>query len=567
MHTPAAAPLSLDGRRWTPVVATLALVGGLAACGGASGVSSDAVSAELALAAAPAVQASPNVPRAPGKPAAPTQPTAPVKPPVPSTPASGAVSVPDPSLPQGSQTLCGLTDLPAKPASALDVRSFGAKPDDGVDDTVAIQTALDALQPGQWLVFPAGTYLHAKRLTVRVPGAVLWSEGATLHATNAQDQAVMLAADGASIYQFTLTAVTGSRLHAPWQSRIAVFDRVDRATHLRGNVIRANRIVNGGEPGTSLANSASSAGIFVYRADNFTVAANEVRRSLSDGIHVTGGSRNGRVMNNVVRETGDDMIAMVSYLKTGDWTTETAQSLASTFETQRDLQQVRNVLVANNDVEGQYWGRGISVVGGADITIRDNRIARTTLAAGILIAREASYVTWGVSNVLVQDNTIAQVQTTVPAYTPAGWPSTVSRTYHGGIEVHAFIFDDEKQSSTLAPALSVQDVRFERNTVSDTLANGVRIGEGTGVSSSLSGKRPDGSSITRVFSGGAIGRISLAGIAMSGTGGKALAIKNQPSASYNVHCEGLTSQDQPLVDAACAGVPPNVSGSTMVCGG
>ncbi len=453
------------------------------------------------------------------------------------------------------------------PANTVDVRNFGAKPDDGQDDTSAIQAALDSLQPGQWLVFPAGTYQHSRRLTVRKPGTVLWSQGATLHATNAQDQAVMLAADGASIYGFTLTAVTGSRLTAPWQSRIAVFDRVDRTTPLRGNVIRGNRVVNGGPAGSATANSASSAGIFVFRAEGFVVAGNEVRRSLSDGIHVTAGSRNGRVIGNTVRETGDDMIAMVSYLKSGHWQTETAQSLASTHAGQRDQQLVRNVLVADNDVEGQYWGRGISVVGGADITIRDNRIARTTLAAGVLLAREASYLTWGVSNVLVQDNTISQVQTTAPAYVPAGWPSTVARTGHAGIEVHAFAFDDEREYPALMSSLAVQDVRVERNSVTGTAANGVRIGEGTGVSSTLTGTLPDGSSVTRTFSGGAVGRISLSGIALSATGARALAIKNRPTTAYNVHCEGLTDQGAPLSDATCSGVAPAVSGSSMACGG
>ena len=540
-------------RAWrsTAVVAALGLV--LAGCGGADSLSEGLGDTETAMARA----SKPSRPTRPA-PAPPTEPIGqdPVVEPAPAPPA-----------PVVTPTLCALPSLPAKPVDAVDVRKFGAIPDDGRDDAAAIQAALDALQPGQWLVFPAGTYDHGRRLVVRTPGAVLWSEGATLHATNPLDQAVMLAADGASIYQFTLTAVTGSRLHAPWQSRIAVFDRVDRATHLRGNVIRGNRVIAAGAPGTATANSASSAGIFVFRADGFLIAGNEVRRSLSDGIHVTAGSRNGRVLGNTVRETGDDMIAMVSYLKSGNWQTETAQSLASTYAGQRELQLVRNVLVAANDVEGQYWGRGISVVGGSEITIRDNRIARTTLAAGVLLAREASYLTWGVSNVLVQGNTISQVQTTAPAYVPAGWPSTVTRTGHAGIEVHAFAFDDERQYPALMSSLAVEDVRLERNTVADTAANGVRIGEGSGVSSTLTGTKADGTSISRTFSGGSVGRVSLSAIALSATGAKALAIKNKPTTSYNVHCEGLTDLGVPLFDAACSGAAPAVTGSSLVCGG
>ena len=37
------------------------------------------------------------------------------------------------------------------------------------------------------------------------------------------DKAVWLEADGASVYKFTLTAVTDKRRTAPWESRIAMF--------------------------------------------------------------------------------------------------------------------------------------------------------------------------------------------------------------------------------------------------------------------------------------------------------------------------------------------------------
>ena len=103
--------------------------------------------------------------------------------------------------------------------------------------------------------------------------------------------------------------------------------------------------------------------------------------------------------------------------------------------------------------------------------------------------------------------------------------------------------------------------------MADTAANGVRIGEGSGVFSTLTATRTDASSLSRRYSGGDVGRISLSGIALSGTEARALAIKNQPTEAYNVHCEGLTNQGAPLTDAACSGAAPAVSGSSMVCGG
>src|SRR5882724_6083232 len=105
----------------------------------------------------------------------------------------------------GTTSSCGaLPPLPARPARVRRVTDFGVTPSDSVDNTDAIQRALNGLAPGEWLVFPPGRYLHSKTLHVKVPNTVLWGEGATLHATNPADEAVLLEADGASIYKFTL---------------------------------------------------------------------------------------------------------------------------------------------------------------------------------------------------------------------------------------------------------------------------------------------------------------------------------------------------------------------------
>ncbi len=445
------------------------------------------------------------------------------------------------------------------------MRSFGAVPDDGRDDTAAIQLALNSLTAGQWLVFPAGTYLHNSRLVVATTGVVLWSEGATLQATNPFDQAVELAANGVSIYNFTLTAVTGERLYAPWHSRIAIYGGIARGTPLRDNVIQGNRIINGGAPGTALANSSSSSAIYVEYADNFLVAGNEVRRSLSDGIHITGGARNGRVLFNTVRESGDDLIGLVSYMGDGDWTSETAARLTGTLSAKRDQQLVRDVLVAHNDVSGNYWGRGITVVGGADITISDNRVSLTAIGAGILLARDASFVTWGVNNVLVQDNTISQVQTLPPAYTPLNWDTSVQRTGHGAVEIHAFVFDDERAFADLAEATAVQNIRITRTTVTDAWAAGLRVGVGAGVPEALEGSDAAGRTFSRTFTGDNVGRIELSAITMSGTASPAVEVLARTTNTDNVYCEGLIEGGRATTGAACGGARPVVTGSTRSC--
>ena len=73
----------------------------------------------------------------------------------------------------------------APPAAAmpfLDVRNFGARPDDDLDDTRAVQNAIDAVANG-WmgtkgiLVFPAGTYLIADTLNSSGAGNHLMGSG------------------------------------------------------------------------------------------------------------------------------------------------------------------------------------------------------------------------------------------------------------------------------------------------------------------------------------------------------------------------------------------------------
>jgi hypothetical protein len=182
------------------------------------------------------------------------------------------------------------------------------------------------------------------------------------------------------------------------------------------------------------------AGIFVRKARRFVVARNVVYRSTADGIHVTSGSSSGLVAGNVVRETGDDMIAVVNY-GLGEPT-------------------VGDVLIEQNDVAGQYWGRGIAIVGGRNIAVRRNKVARTPFGAGILVHSETSYRTANVRGVLVEENEIREVQTRSPEYNPA---RKRRRTGHGAIDVNG---QGEQQ---------VSGVTIRKNVIEGTAQDGVTV--------------------------------------------------------------------------------------------
>jgi parallel beta-helix repeat protein len=470
----------------------------------------------------------------------------------PATPPAPGASTPAPgdSAAASTGSCTALPPLPTRPAVVKNVADFGAVPNDSVDDTDAIQRALDSLQPGDWLVFPPGRYLHSKSLHMRVANTVMWGEGATLHATNPDDLAVWVEASGASVYKFTLTAVTNTRKSTPWESRIAVFGGSNPRRLLSGNVIRGNKVVQSGDPGTPLANSSSSAGIFIYHATNFLVAENLVSRSLADGIHMTAGSSNGRVLNNTVKETGDDMIAVVSYIGAAS---TAASTVAASFDARKASDLNHHITIANNNVSGQYWGRGITVVGGENVMIDHNTISRPSGAA-VYLARETSYLTFGVRNVTVRSNKITDVSTLPPDYTVRA----VGHSGHGGIEIYSWLYTDEAAIGSLRDALSVQNIRIDNNTIERTANDGMRIGTGWGKTWSYTATA-NGASFTRNVTGGKVGLLGLTTNTMASIAKQGIAINNAPTPTYNVFCSANTDDNNPAAPALCSGTLPPVA--------
>jgi hypothetical protein len=283
-----------------------------------------------------------------------------------------------------------------------DVEAFGAKGDGVTDDSDAINLALRSVPPGATVRLRAGqTYLKRKLIEVRQPGARLSGYGATLYAVTTAEEvargkgqsplAIKLLAPG--------TSVVGVRIVSNLRRRLVGHPN-DAAVYVAG----ARQSV------VDVRIEYTSIGVLIEGASDFTIARNAVQRTQADAIHVTGRSYGGRVVCNVVRETGDDMIAVVDY--------------------GRGEPKTGGVLIEGNDVAGQYWGRGITVVGGRDVTIRSNTIARTTHGAGILVASESSFKTANVRNVLVENNRISDVQVSDADYNPI---NATRKTGHSAI--------------------------------------------------------------------------------------------------------------------------------------
>lgn len=459
--------------------------------------------------------------------------------------------------------------VPAWPTTASTTRrvtDFGAVRDDGRDDAAAIQRALDSMKSGETLLFPTGRYHISKSVKVRVAGVTIRGEsGAIIHATNPDSMAILIEQDRTTVRGLTFTAVTSGRRSAAWHARIAVAgtnpDGTTRRTY--DTVIRDNKILPSGDPGTPGANSASTAGILMVKADRFLIANNTVARTLADGIHITNGSKNGRVLNNTVRETGDDMIAVVSYADGGNAALNRASTLKAEWTQRLDERLNKNIVIAGNSVGGQYWGRGISVVGGEKVTIARNRVDNAPIGAAILLAREANYQTFGVTNVLVDSNTLRNVQNMAPTYDALGTYSTTRRTGHGAVEIHASQFTDETADSLLRAALTVRNVKVVNNLVERTTVSAVRMG--VGGSKTLSAVNADGKTVTRSFVSAAMGTPTINVSRFNAVGREPLSPQSEDLKSNGIACTGNLRDGSTYQPTVCRAPAPVVTGATLSC--
>ena len=220
------------------------------------------------------------------------------------------------------------------------------------DTTKALQDIFDSLKEGDSLTLEARTYEHSGVLKIRTEGVNIVGNGATLQATNDATSSVQILADNVSVSNLNLTPpLTGDRYSALEQQKLVV----------QGNGVTVTDVsINGSAAG----------GVFVYGASNFTLTRVHVSNTRADGIHMTNGANNGTVNNPVVTASGDDGVAVVSY--------------------QGDRGGICHDIIVNAPtVNGTTWGRGISVVGGQNISYRNINVSNTSSAA-VYIADEGS---------------------------------------------------------------------------------------------------------------------------------------------------------------------------------
>lgn len=319
------------------------------------------------------------------------------------------------------------------PTIALDITAapYNAKGDGVFDDTAAINQALAdaaASTPKKSVYAPVGTFAHSGVL--HDSGVVFSGAGAktVFQALDPAEGAVELTGMGGAIRNCTLVSPAAkTRLSSSHSAAVSV----NGATQFTvANVnIGMGSVTGTASAGILCADRPSSQG---------TLTSNQISNTLADGIHLTAGARDMVVRGNTLTNIGDDMVAVVSYLKDGA--------------------VVSGVTVEGNHCVSQTNGRGISVVGGEGVMIDHNTIESSDVA-GIYLASEDSYNTYGPHDVKVTNNTIRN----------ANQKHAVT---HGGI----YVFGRTATVNGTLISYLAQNIMISGNTLTDTYYMGIRIG-------------------------------------------------------------------------------------------
>ena len=260
---------------------------------------------------------------------------------------------------------------------ARSITEYGAQSNGG-DATAAINNAINAAKNRlvKSIHVPSGTF---KITGINIDGGVKMignRDASVLFAPNPANRQVKLAGSGAGIYSLKILTYGTNRTNdneGIW---------IDYGAN---NFVIDDVTIDGG----------NGPGIITYGGNYGRITSNRVMNAKSNSIHMSGGAHHIYIAGDIVRNSGDDMIAVVTY----------AYHPVNTNQ----------ILIANNDVDYQPWGRGVTIVSGENVTIRNNKVKRSS-DAGIYIAAKSSWATRGIKNVLVEKNTLDRTPNADPEH-------------------------------------------------------------------------------------------------------------------------------------------------------
>ena len=260
--------------------------------------------------------------------------------------------------------------------TVVSARNFGVACDGVMNDTSALQSALDALKSYQALQLPAGTCLLTD-------GPLLSSKSNVMVFGAGMDQTILQVTDPLKsafvVYRSSNVTLRGLQVYSPNSTtRKAGADQngfyVDASSHITIDGVKSRKPAGGG--------------ILLRGTVDSRITNSVVDRSLADAFHITGSSQRVVVQGNHSIAPGDDSFASIGY-GTG---------------INRDISFIEN------RSEDGWWGSCVSFEGTIGGKAYRNQCYRSG-AAGIRIASAGSYSTGEVENIDLQDNYLEGVVT------------------------------------------------------------------------------------------------------------------------------------------------------------
>ncbi|MFI8206540.1 CARDB domain-containing protein [Streptomyces sp. NPDC085937] len=282
-----------------------------------------------------------------------------------------------------------------KPAGCVSITEYGAVPNDGIDDTAAIQRAVTADQRGEidcvWI--PAGQWRQEQKILTDDP-----LDRGQFNQVGIRDVTVR----GAGMWHSQLYTLTpphqAGGINHPHEGNFG-FD-IDDNTRISDIAIFGSGTIRGGDGGaeggvglngrfgrnTKISNvwiEHANVGVWVGRdysnipelwnpADGLEFTGMRIRDTYADGINLTNGSHDSTVQNSSFRNTGDDALAV--------WSSKYVKNPAT--DTGHDNH------FRNNTVQLPWRANGIAVYGGHGNTIENNLVYDTMNYPGIMLATD-----------------------------------------------------------------------------------------------------------------------------------------------------------------------------------
>lgn len=262
-----------------------------------------------------------------------------------------------------------LLTMQSHSACTTSIASYGAVGDGATNNAKAIQNAFNYATAHRCVaLIPAGKFAYSGTVTATAIAVEGVGAASVLLPLDLANEALILTGNGPSVSNLSMRSYATLRLDTPWSGMIWV----DNAT----NYSVKNVLING----------SSSIGIMSYGSAKGTVSGNTIENTLADSITQIAGSNTITVSGNKILNSGDDGISIVSYVAYPPI--------------------VSAIIVTGNTITNNLWGRGMSVVGGNNVTFKGNYVSNPDGGSDIYIASESEFDTLGVSGVTVSGNAL-----------------------------------------------------------------------------------------------------------------------------------------------------------------